>query len=172
MTTEIIRNTLRFFVLLLAQVLIVQNINLSGYVILFPYILFVIMLPFETNKHLVLFLSFMMGLCMDFFYDSAGIHTSACSLIGFIRPYVLEYIAPRDGYDSGVQPTIQDMGLEWFLRFAGTLVIAHHTFVFFLEIFRFSEFFHTLLRVVLSSLASFGLICALQIIFIPNPSRK
>jgi hypothetical protein len=171
-TTEIIRNTLRFFVLILFQVIIVQNINLSGYIILFPYILFVLMLPFETNKHLVLFLSFLLGICLDFFYDSSGIHTSACTLVGFVRPYVLEYIAPRDGYDIGVEPTIQDMGLEWFLRYAGTLVLVHHFLVFFLEIFRFSEFFSTLLRILLSSAASFGMICALQLIFVSNKSRK
>lgn len=172
MTIEIIRNGLRFVLLILLQVILVQNINLGAYVILFPYVLFILMLPFETNKHLVLFLSFLLGVVIDFFYDSSGIHTSACTLIGFIRPYVLKYIAPRDGYDIGVSPVVQDMGLEWFIRYAGTLILAHHLFVFYLEIFKFSEFFGTLLRVVLSSLGTFGIIYSLQLIFIPNASRK
>lgn len=172
MTIEIIRNGLRFVLLILLQVILVQNINLGAYVILFPYVLFILMLPFETNKHLVLFLSFLLGVVVDFFYDSSGIHTSACTLIGFIRPYVLKYIAPRDGYDIGVSPVVQDMGMEWFIRYAGTLILAHHLFVFYLEIFRFSEFFGTLLRVVLSSLGTFGIIYSLQLIFISNASRK
>ncbi|MCU0360294.1 MAG: hypothetical protein MUF75_06170 [Bacteroidia bacterium] len=158
--------------LILLQGIIVQNINLGAYIILFPYVLFVLMLPFETNKHLVLFLAFLLGLVVDFFYDSSGIHTSACTLIGFIRPYVLKYIAPRDGYDIGVSPVVQDMGLEWFIRYAGTLIVAHHFFVFYLEIFRFTEFFQTSLRVTLSSIGTFGIIYAIQLIFVSNASRK
>ena len=129
------------------------------------------MLPFETNKHLVLFAAFVMGICIDYFYDSSGIHTSACTAIGFLRHYVLKYIAPRDGYDIGVTPTIQDMGLEWFIRYAGTLIIAHHILVFYLEIFRFTEFFSTLLRSVLSSLGTFGLIYLIQMMFIKRRGR-
>lgn len=171
MTTEIVRNSVRFFILLLVQVLIVQNINLTSYIILFPYILFILMLPFESNKHLVLFVAFVTGICIDYFYDSSGIHTSACTAIGFLRHYVLKYIAPRDGYDIGVAPTIQDMGLEWFIRYAGTLIVAHHFLVFYLEIFRFTEFFSTLLRVLLSSLGTFGLIYLIQMIFIERRGR-
>ena len=172
MTIEIIRNSVRFLLLVLLQVILVQNINLGAYIILFPYVLFVLMLPFEANKHLVLFVSFLLGVVIDFFYDSSGIHTSACTLIGFVRPYVLKYIAPRDGYDIGVSPAVQDMGMEWFIRYAGTLIILHHLFVFYLEIFRFNEFFGTLLRVILSSIGTFGMIYALQLIFVSNASRK
>lgn len=172
MTIEIIRNSVRFLLLVLLQVILVQNINLGAYIILFPYVLFVLMLPFEANKHLVLFVSFLLGVVIDFFYDSSGIHTSACTLIGFVRPYVLKYIAPRDGYDIGVSPVVQDMGMEWFIRYAGTLIILHHLFVFYLEIFRFNEFFGTLLRVILSSIGTFGMIYALQLIFVSNASRK
>jgi hypothetical protein len=171
-TIEIIRNSLRFVLLILLQVIIVQNINLGAYIILFPYVLFVLMLPFEANKHLVLFVSFLLGVVIDFFYDSSGIHTSACTLIGFVRPYVLKYIAPRDGYDIGVSPVVQDMGMEWFIRYAGTLIVLHHFFVFYLEIFRFSAFFGTFLRVILSSIGTFGIIYALQLIFVSNASRK
>lgn len=171
MTIEILKNSMRFILLILLQVIIVQNINLGAYIILFPYILFVFMLPFETNKHLVLLLSFVMGISVDYFYDSSGIHTAACTLLGFVRPYVLEYIAPRDGYDIGVQPSIRDMGLEWFLRYAGTLVILHHFTVFYLEVFRFNDFFSTLFRVILSSLGTFAFITSLQLIFQTRTSK-
>jgi hypothetical protein len=64
------------------------------------------------------------------------------------------------------------MGLEWFIRYAGTLIVAHHFFVFYLEIFRFTEFFQTSLRVTLSSIGTFGIIYAIQLIFVSNASRK
>jgi hypothetical protein len=171
LTTEIIKNILRFILLVFVQVLIIQNINLTGYVILLPYILVIIILPFETNKLVVLFISFFLGVCVDYFYDSSGLHAAACTIMGFSRYYVLKYIAPRDGYDIGVQPTIEDMGLEWFLRYAGTLVFIHHFFLFYLEIFRFSEFFQTLLRVILSSMGTFILIYLIQFLFFNNKRR-
>jgi hypothetical protein len=150
------------------QVLIIQNINLTGYMILLPYMLFILALPFETNKLIVLFSSFFLGACIDYFYDSSGLHASACTIMGFSRHYVLKYIAPRDGYDVGVKPTIEDMGVEWFLRYAGTLVLIHHFFLFYLEIFRFSEFFFTLLRVILSSIGTFALIYLIEFLFFTN----
>lgn len=153
------------------QVLIIQNINLTGYVILLPYILAIIILPFETHKLVVLFSAFVLGVCIDYFYDSSGLHASACTIMGFARYYVLKYIAPRDGYDAGVKPTVDDMGVEWFLRYAGTLVLIHHFFLFYLEIFRFSEFFQTLLRVILSSIGTLGLIYLIQFLFFSNNRR-
>lgn len=171
MTTEIIKNILRFILLVIMQVLIIQNINLTGYIILLPYVMVIIILPFETNKLVVLFSSFFLGVCVDYFYDSSGLHAAACTIMGFSRHYVLKYIAPRDGYDIGVKPTVEDMGLEWFLRYAGTLVLIHHFFLFYLEIFRFSEFFSTLLRVILSSIGTLVLIYLIQFLFFSNKRR-
>lgn len=162
---------MRFILLVFMQVLIIQNINLTGYVILLPYILVIVILPFETNKLIVLFTAFLLGICVDYFYDSSGLHAAACTVMGFSRHYVLKYIAPRDGYDIGVKPTIEDMGLEWFLRYAGTLVLLHHFFLFYLEIFRFSEFFQTFLRVLLSSVGTLGLIILIQFLFFNNNRR-
>ncbi|MDI1354374.1 MAG: rod shape-determining protein MreD [bacterium] len=171
MTTEILKNTIRFILLIMLQVLIIQNINLTSYIILLPYIMVIIMMPFEADKLLVLFSAFLLGVCIDFFYDSSGLHAAACTLMGFSRHYVLKYISPRDGYDIGVEPTVSDMGLAWFLRYAGTLVLVHHFSLFYLEIFRFSEFFHTLLRVLLSSIGTFGLIYLIQFLFYSKARR-
>ena len=172
MTTEIIKNILRFFALILVQVLVVQNINLTSYVILLPYVLVILLIPFETNRLIVLFASFLLGVCVDYFYDSSGLHASACTIMGFSRYYVLKYVAPRDGYDAGVKPTVEDMGLAWFLSYAGTLIVIHHLFLFYLEVFRFSEFFSTLLRVILSSLGTFGLVYLIQFLFFSKDRRQ
>jgi hypothetical protein len=171
LTTEIIKNIIRFILLVLLQVLVVQNIQLGSYIILLPYVMVIILLPFETNKLLVLFLSFLLGVVVDYFYDSSGLHAAACTTLGFSRYYVLKYISPRDGYDSGVAPTVEEMGLEWFLRYAGTLVLVHHFTLFFLEVFRFSEFFSTLLRVILSSIGTFAFIYLIQFLFFTRLRR-
>lgn len=172
MTTEILKNILRFILLVLVQVLIIQNVNLTSYVILLPYVMVIILLPFETNKLLVLLTSFLLGVCIDYFYDSSGLHAAACTIMGFLRYYVLKYVAPRDGYDAGVKPTVEDMGLAWFLSYAGTLIVVHHFFLFFLEVFRFSEFFGTLLRIILSSIGTFTLVYLIQFLFFNKVKRS
>lgn len=151
--------------------LVIQNIHLGSYIILLPYIMLIIMLPFETDKLLVLVVSFLLGVIIDYFYDSSGLHASACTLTGFSRYYVLKYISPRDGYDSGVSPTADEMGLEWFIRYTGTLVVIHHFTLFFIEVFRFSEFFQTFLRALLSSAGSLLFIYLIQFLFFTRIRR-
>ncbi len=172
MTTDIAKNIFRFILLILVQVLIIQNINLSSYIILLPYVLVIILLPFELSRVTVLLISFFLGICIDYFFDSSGLHTSACTLMGFGRYYVLKFISPRDGYDIGVQPTVNDMGLAWFLSYAGTLIIIHHFFFFYLEVFRFNEFFRTFFRAVLSSVGTFILVYLIQFLFFTDRKRS
>lgn len=168
MTTDIIKNIFKFLLLILVQVLIIQNINLSSYIILLPYVLIIILLPFEFSRLSVLFISFFVGVCIDYFYDSSGLHASACTIMGFSRYYILKFISPRDGYDLGVKPTVNDMGLAWFLSYAGLLILVHHVFFFYLEVFRFNEFFRTFFRVFLSSIGTFVLIYLIQFLFYTN----
>lgn len=165
MINEVIRNSIRFVLLVLLQVLIVQNIHLGAYVILFPYILFILLLPFETPKLLVMLIAFFTGLVIDMFYDTAGIHAAVCTLIGYSRHYVLKVLAPREGYDAVQSPTIQSMGAVWFITYSATIIFIHHLFFFYLEIFRFSEFFTTLARVFVSTLGTLIFVYVIQFLF-------
>jgi rod shape-determining protein MreD len=162
---EIIRNIFRFVILVLVQVLIIKDIDLGRFINPFIYILFLIILPFETPKWAILFIAFILGISIDMFYDTAGFHAAACVVVGYIRPGILKLFSPRDGYESGTQPTIQYLGIPWFLSYAGILIVAHHLVLFYLEVFRFSEFFSTFFRVIISSLSTIILIVAIQYLF-------
>ena len=106
------------------------------------------------------------------FYDTAGIHAAACTLIGFSRFYVLKLLAPREGYDLGLTPTIDSMGNLWFVMYAASLIFIHHLFFFYLEIFRFNEFFRTLLRVSLSTIGTFIFVYVIQFLFYKSSQHK
>ncbi len=141
----------RFVILVAIQILIFNNIQLSGYINPYIYILFILLLPFETPGWLLLILGFLLGISIDIFSDTLGMHTIATTLMAFLRPFVLEIIAPRDGYESGSNPRISFFGLSWFFRYAAILTVIHHFVLFYIEIFHFGGFFSTLLRVILSS---------------------
>lgn len=165
MSNEIIKNIFRFFFLVLLQVLILNNIQLSGYLNPFLYVLFILMLPFNTPNWLVLILGFVLGICIDMFCDTGGLHAAASVLMAFLRPSVLKIIAPREGYNVIHKPTIQQFGFNWFLSYAGILVLVHHLFLFYLEAFRLSEFFSNLLRTILSAAFTLTLIFISQFFF-------
>jgi rod shape-determining protein MreD len=151
MINSILRFALIFILLLLFQVLLFNNIQFSGYVNPYVYIMFILLLPVEIPSWLLLLLSFATGLIIDFFSGSPGMHTSATVLAGFVRPYVLRLVSPGDGYEPGSDPSMMIYGFRWFLTYALLIVLIHHTALFYLEVFRFADFFRTMLRVLLST---------------------
>lgn len=156
------RNIIRFIILVLLQIFIFNNIELNIYMSIQFYVLFIIILPFETRKWILLTSSFFLGLCIDIFSENIGMHTISCVFIAFLRPYTLRIFAPREGYSQSTRPTISYYGFSWFLKYCFILVLAHHFVLFYVEVFRFSHFFHTLLRVFMSSIITTGAIVTSQ----------
>jgi len=166
------RYIINFILLVFLQVFIFNNIQFSGFINPYIYIIFILLLPFETPKWMLLMLAFLLGLTVDLFTNTIGMHSSATVFMAFLRPYLLKVLAPRDGYEAETLPQLNYYGFSWFLRYAAVLVIAHHLFLFYIEVFSFSNFFFTLLRVILSSIFSIFLIVISQYFFYSKDKRK
>jgi rod shape-determining protein MreD len=132
--------------------LLFNNIQFSGYVNPYIYILFILLLPVEIPAWLLLILSFGLGMIMDFYSGTPGMHSFSSVLAGFVRPFILRLISPRDGYEPGAQPSMLIYGFRWFMLYTIIMVLIHHTALFYMEVFRFDDFLRTFLRVLLSSL--------------------
>lgn len=154
MINSVIRYTIIFLILILLQTLLLNNIQFSGYVNPFIYIMLILLLPVEIPAWLLLLISFFTGLIVDFFSATPGMHASATVLCGFSRPYILRLISPRDGYETDAAPSMAIYGFRWFLFYTTSIVFIHHFALFYLEVFRFTDFMRTLFRVLLSSLFS------------------
>lgn len=165
MVNVILRNIIRFLVLIFVQVLVIKNIELGRFINPFIYVLFIIVLPFETPKWLLLLSAFVLGITVDMFYNTAGMHAAAAVFMAYMRPGVLKLFSPRDGYEFGTQPTIQYLGVPWFLSYSGILILFHHLVLFYIEAFRFSEFFSTFFRVIISSIFTLLLVVVSQYLF-------
>jgi len=150
----IARNIFRFVVLILFQVLVMDNVLISGYMIPYIYVLFILLMPFETPRWIQLLSGFFLGLAMDLFSGTLGMHAAASVLAAFLRPYLLDLLAPREGYEPETYPRIHYYGFLWFLKYAALIVMIHHLALFYLEVFQLKHFFSTLLRVILSSILS------------------
>jgi rod shape-determining protein MreD len=150
----IAQNIARFLIVVLFQVLVMNNVMINGFMIPYIYILFILLMPFETPRWMQLLSGFMLGMGIDLFMSTPGMHTAATVLISFVRPYLLNLLAPRDGYETDSFPRIHYYGFFWFLKYTLIIVGIHHFVLFYLEIFQLKDFLSTLLRVILSSILS------------------
>ncbi|SDB99752.1 rod shape-determining protein MreD [Williamwhitmania taraxaci] len=154
-----------FVLLVLLQEFFFSNIQLSGYLNPYVYILFVLMLPLNTPRWIMLVTAFLLGLSVDLFANTLGFHAFATTLLAFIRPNIIALFSNRDDYNQGPVPTMAGFGLPWFLRYAGLCILIHHFTLFYLEAFTFHGFFFTFLRVILSSVFTLVIIVLSQLLF-------
>jgi len=150
----ILRNITRFLVVILFQVLVMDNVMINGFLIPQVYLLFILLMPFETPRWVQLVSGFLLGMGIDLFLNTPGMHTFATVAVAFVRPYFLNLLAPRDGYEPDSFPRIHYYGFLWFLKYTLVIVLIHHFILFYLEIFHLKDFLPTLLRVILSSILS------------------
>ncbi len=171
MTIDLLKYAWRFALLCLLQVLVFNNLQLGGLINAFPYIYFILILPISLGRIPLLFLGFALGLTIDVFSDTGGMHAAASTLIAFYRPLFLQAQSPREGYELHAVPHIRVFGVGWFLLYATLLVLIHHFALFFIEVFRFSEFFYTLFKVLLSTIVTLVLILLIEFLFAGNSNR-
>jgi rod shape-determining protein MreD len=172
MSRVILINIFRFLVLLFIQIFLLKNIGYYNLATPFLYILFIMLLPFNTPNILLFPLAFLAGLTVDVFYDTPGINAAACTLMAFVRVVFISVTVQQEGFDNEPDPSLGIMGFRWFFFYAIILTSFHHLALFFLETFNISEFQYTLVRVVLSTLLTVFLILLCELIFFKKKERR
>ncbi|BBE19331.1 rod shape-determining protein MreD [Aquipluma nitroreducens] len=168
MIKDLGKYVIMFFVLVLVQVLILNNIQFSGLVNPYIYILFILLLPFTIPGYFLLGISFILGISIDIFGNTPGIHAGATVLLGFLRPGIAQLVSSRELIEKGTMPSMAQLGFASFIKYTVISVLIHHLFLFFAEAFSFSDFFETLLRWILSSIFSIIIILGSQFIVFKN----
>ena len=151
---SILRYSGSFLILIVLQLLIFNNIGFSGYVNPYIYVMFILILPVAIPSWILLILAFLTGLVIDLFSGTIGVHAFATVMAGFVRPWVLSLNITAEASEPETSPSSYRSGLRWFLIYVVTVVMIHHLALFFIEIFSFRNFFHTVLRVLLSTAAT------------------
>jgi hypothetical protein len=130
------------------------------------------LLPFEVPNVLLFLLAFILGLTVDMFYNTPGLHAASCVLLAFARVLFISITVQKDGFDNEPEPTLSLMGFRWFFTYAVVLTLLHHFFLFNLEVFRLSEIQYTLSRVVLSAAFTVFLMLITGLLFYRSKERK
>lgn len=163
---------IRFVVLVLFQVLVINHIRLGGYVHPYIYLIFVMLLPLSTPKWQLLVLGFVLGLSVDLFTGTPGLHAGATTLMAFCRPSIIKLVSGNQKFENVDEPNLGQLGGLWFFRYALCMVLVHHFALFFLESFSFRLIGQVLLRILLSVPVSIFLIMIILFIFKSDKKRE
>ena len=163
---------IRFVVLVLLQVLVINHIRLGGYVHPYIYMIFIMLLPFSTPKWQLLVFGFALGLTVDLFTGTLGLHAGATTLMAFCRPSIIKLVSGNQKFENITEPNLGQLGGIWFFRYALCMVFIHHLALFFLESFSFRLLGQVMLRILLSVPVSIFLIMMILFIFKTEKRRE
>ncbi|WP_151893313.1 rod shape-determining protein MreD [Patiriisocius marinistellae] len=160
---DILINIIRFFGLLLLQVTLLNHINFLGYVNPYLYLVFILIFPFTGNKGLLIFLSFLLGLSIDIFSDSGGVHAAASVFVAYIRPLILKF-SFGVSYEYNMVK-LNKVPIAERIVYISIIVVLHHIILFTMEIFSTSHILLILKSTLFSSIFSIILIMCSLLLF-------
>lgn len=168
MNSTLILNSFRFVLLVVAQVVVFNNIDLFGYVNPYPYLLFILLYPVNSNRAGLLVASFLLGLSIDYFANSGGVHTTASLVLAFLRPSFFKFSFGLS-YEYQTIRINDRLSPERF-SFIFISITTHHLVLFLLEYFKFVFILDALWRTLLSTI--FTLIMSIIIIYLFKPNKR
>lgn len=164
-TQELFKTAGAILLYVFLQVFVVRNLVFFDVAFCFLYISVIIFLPNTISISALILISFFVGLFVDVFYNTAGIHASACVLIAFLRSYILKILFPTRGLETELVISIEGLGTERFIRYIIIITFIHHLFLFFVEAGSLNFFLNTSLKVVSSVLFTSLVVFLLHIYF-------
>lgn len=157
----LLQNILRFVLLVLIQVLALNNIQFLGFLNPYIYILFILSLPVRLPSWATLLLAFVLGLTIDAFSNTMGMHAFAAVLVAFLRNSIIKlFIAIDEG--NNPSPSFYTFGVGAYVKYVVAMVVIHHIALFLLEAFSFHHFWIILLKIILSSALTTLIILGIQ----------
>lgn len=164
------KNIVRFALLILVQVFVLDRIHVHFMVTPYIYFLFILWMPFQLGRTAQMLIAFALGFTLDSFRHNPGFHAAACVLIAYLRPFLINILIPQEGADTNYEePSAKSMGgFMPYLFYAGVLTLVHHAWLFFLEAWQFGNFWYFIIKTLLSTAISLLLIIIVELIF----SRK
>lgn len=161
----IIRSILNVALIILVQVIVFKGLVLFGSAFCFIYLLLFLLLPKDVNPMLQVLLGFSVGLIVDTFYNTPGIHASVSTLMMLVRPYWMNVLTPSGGYDIGAKMNVNAQGIQWFMSYSVPLILLHHMLLFLIESAGFNNFGATFMKGLYSTFFTFTVVAIIQYLF-------
>jgi rod shape-determining protein MreD len=165
--SSLVKNIVRFIFFILVQVFVLNQIPpLHHLVNPYIYFLFILWLPFKMGRRTVMILAFALGLCLDYFTKTPGLHAAPCVLIAYLRPFILNLLIPHEGADTNYEePSFRSIGFAPYFTYAAVLTLLHHAFLFLLEALQFGGFLYFIGKTLLSVAISLLMLLIVEFLF-------
>lgn len=166
--SSLVKNIIRFILFILIQVFVLNQVPpLHHYATPYLYFLFILWLPFQMGRRTLMILAFTIGLTLDYFTNTPGLHAAPCVLIAYLRPFLINLLIPQEGADTNYEePSIKSMGFAPYFTYVAFLTLMHHSFLFLLEALQFGGFLYFILKTILSLAISLLLILIVELLFV------
>ena len=166
MNNAVLTHIVRFTVLVLVQVIICNNINFLGYINPYIYIIFILLYPIRDTRIMLLLISFLLGMTVDMFSDSGGVHAAASLVLAYARPIILKNSFGMLYEHQSIKFSNTDLGN--LITYIILATIIHHTVLFSLEIFNITGIILILKKTLFSSIFTVLLSVLIIILFSRN----
>lgn len=165
--SELLKNIIRFFLFILVQVFILSHMPpLHRFVTPYLYYLYILWLPFGLSRISITFIGFVFGLTLDYFLKTPGLHAAACTLIAYVRPFVIGMLISQEGADKNyIAPSFVSMGWAPYGTYVLVLTVLHHSYLVLLEWMTFGSFVYFIGKVFASTAVSLLLVLLTEVLF-------
>jgi hypothetical protein len=166
--SNLVKNIIRFALFILFQVFVLGKIPpLHQFVVPYLYFLFILWLPFKIARGALTLLGFIFGLGLDLFTKTPGLHAAACTLIAYVRPFLISLLMPKEATEIGYsEPSITSMSFVPYAVYVLVLTFLHHSYLVFMEWLHFGNFFYFLGKVFATTAISLLLILITETLFV------
>ena len=162
-----LKNIIRFVLFILIQVYVLNNVPpLHRFIVPYLYFLFILWLPFKINKIFLMVLAFGLGITLDCFTGTYGLHAAPCVLIAFLRPSLLSLLIPQEITEQTyLEPSIKSMGWAPYSLYVFVLTFTHHFYLVLIEWLHFGDFLYFLGKVFATTSISLLMILCTELLF-------
>lgn len=168
--SDFLRNIIRLALFILIQVYVLNKIpHLHRFITPYLYFLFILWLPFSVSRISLLIIGFLTGLILDYFMMTPGLHAAACTLVAYIRPFLINVLTPKDTSEFNYrEPSAKAMLGAPYATYVFILTLLHHGYLVFLEWLNFGSFIDFVIKVISTTVISMLLIFTVELLFPRN----
>lgn len=165
--SDLVKNIIRLAIFTLVQVYVLDKIpHLHRFIVPYLYYLFILWLPFSIPRLGVLALGFLCGLILDYFKMTPGLHTAACVLVAYARPFIVNLLIAKEVSEFNYQePSPRGMGWGPYMVYAFILTLLHHSYLTVLEWLQFGSLPHLFIKIGATTAISMLLIFTVELLF-------
>jgi rod shape-determining protein MreD len=164
---KFVKNIIRFALFILVQVFVLFQVKpLHQFIVPYLYFLYILWLPFNMPRLSLTFIGFIFGLTLDYFTKTPGLHAAPCTLIAYLRPFLVNVLIRQEGAEQNYSsPSITSMGFAPYATLVLILTFIHNGYLVFLEWLQFGSFFYFIGKVLATTGISLLLIFVTELLF-------